>query len=1021
MGQWWLFYFGPNLFDVTCHLLYFQTCAPWKIQSDPLLYPFFVNNYDQYSILEATKDTTQIITEETSVCELSTSSSTLQTCGQQSTFIKKDCSGDIRAIFYINLNAKLEVVTCKKNEVLAKTCNFCIKKSGEVSPVLYKPVQDAFCQQGGSSKVISVRYSKDLCAIGGFRIKSCDRSFSRFEKMPFVVLGQKKIYLESLKMRSRQELLESQFACFKVKESGQNGEFERVSPSMCKGVTTASTKKCSGDEYFCNHFPCETANPEAHCFIRKHSATVEVNINGLWIKPKCIGYEMVAVKRINLRVEEISQRECTSCLWECNKNEILIKTHGPKITSGVACSHGSCKSVSQQPSTFFKIDYPGNSNIIGGKIGIHMTEETSPSNIHLTIQCEKRESCEASDCLFCRHGLLNYQCHTVASALILSVLLSGVLASVIFMLSRSARAVRIMTSALTTPLRWVCLVIKWVMAKWKASIQQRVRRTNEAIGWERRDVEAAPVRRGVPNRYVFYGATILSLLTVVDGCSESVIADSQIMSCTTDGSTTNCKASGISVLQLGPIGSESCIILKGLQSSEKHFISIKTISSELVCKEGESFWTTLYTPVCLSSRRCHLMGDCTGDNCLKWKHNETSMEFAGRTHAEVINENKCFEQGGGWGYGCFNVNPSCLFVHSYLKPVYKHGFKVFKCSAWNHRIKLHIRTPKQDYDLSLMALSTQPTEWGTIGLVLEAEGITGTNSYSFMRHGSGSYAIIDEEYSMEPRKGFLGEVRCPTEESAVRAMNFCKVAPNLIEYQPETDIVECRTSMIDPLTVFNRGSLPQVRGRYTFSQSIEKTTVQAMTTGVIRASVRLNFDEYDIQFVSTKTNCDSTFNSLTGCYSCDEGAKLCVKIKTAASAIYHLVSNDGSINMIKKVEKDANNLCSVFHFNKPVVEIEASYDCGGESKPMMIKGTLVAIAPHDDRITEGGSSIVINPKSKGIDLMAWLSGLSSWMGGPIKTILTIIGLLLLGFVICVLSAYLIKFILWQALNHKKKN
>ncbi|ALS88189.1 glycoprotein precursor complex [Zerdali virus] len=1023
-GAYW---FSRDGFAVgQCAINYSQECNSWEHQLDPRAYPFFSSNYDKYSMLESAFEDPPIIGKEASNCILQYSSSGQRTCAKEAGVIKKHCSDDMRAFFFISQEAKLTIVGCQTGNILSEDCTSCITKSGSNNKIIYKPIQDVVCQKGGSDEIPPVRYSKDICAIGLMKIKSCRKGNSKFERMGFVVTATKKVYIEEMKMRSRQEYSSDQFLCYKIKKEA-TVKYEAYNVSMCKGFETpavSDSKDCNGDEYYCGKYPCHVTNPEAHCMLRKHGAVIEVNIGGMWVKPKCVGYEKVLVKRTSLKVANATVRDCTTCLWECGKGEIVIKTHGPKVVYAIACSHGSCKSVMQDPSTFIHIPYPGNSEIVGGNIGIHMTEETSPSNIHLVVHCLPRDSCDISDCLFCVHGLLNYQCHTAYSALLVSTVVMALVSLIFYVLLKSRSVLKLLIPASLTPFCWLSVFIVWLARKWKERVKKAVKKTNNAIGWtSRREIEREPERAqyssGAPGaKYSFYGTVILALVGSAYSCSESVIAESRIMQCNSQTEKTSCKATGTVVLKLGPIGSESCLLLKGLRDNEKQFISIRTDSSELVCREGESFWTSLYSPICLSSRRCHLMGECTGDLCLKWKSNKTSLEFTGKTHDDVIHENKCFEQSGGMGYGCFNVNPSCLYSHAYLKSVYRNGFKVFKCAAWNHRVRLTVNTHSRTFKITLMAMSTQPTDWGSIGLILDSEGITGSNSYSFMKLGSGSFAIVDEPYSMEPRKGFLGEVRCPTEEAAMKASSVCKVAPNLIEYQPEMDSIECITNMIDPMTIFNRGSLPQVRDKMTFTQSMEKSTVQAMTTGEIKASVRLVLDDYEVEYESNPFDCDATFKNLTGCYSCDEGARMCVQVKTGGNTIFHFSSEEEAINIMFKAYSTETIYCSILHFSKPVIMIEGQYDCGSSRKPMIVKGTLVAIAPHDDRSVEGGSSIVVNPKRGSVDLLGWLSGMSSWFGGPLKTFFIILGFLGIGLVLVVVVIMIIKCGLNQAVSKK---
>ncbi|AYA58158.1 glycoprotein precursor complex [Bregalaka virus] len=1019
--------------DTGCSIiLYDSECKGWNLQKNVTRYPFFNAHYHKYSLVESIH--ANIIAEEPgSICKILNNSAQKATkCVKDLMPMRLSCPEGYKYGYYINSKGMLSGIECETNYELSSDCKMCVSTTSDVKGVL--PLQDVFCQVGAVDYLGPVMKLRGVCSIGSKEIRSCKRTTTSYEKIPFISFGKKqKLYLDSLVLRNVESATPDHFMCYELK--GQHGAashnhgtapLKKVDPRECKSVNDSKTRQCTGDAVFCSIHQCFKDYPDTMCMVAPGSGIVEAFYGGVWTRPSCIGYEHIMVTRESTKTTTPRETACSACVWTCEKDGVRVVSHGFKMFSAVACARGSCVSTHQEGSTEILVPYPGLSKMSGGKIGIHISHDDQTTSAHLIVRCDPKPACEVDDCIFCFHGIINYQCHTVVSSLFVSVLTVAGITLTIWLILKILSMFKVLPMVTRAPMIWISLLAKWIVRIIQRCFQARMDNINDAIGWnnERRVPENVIVDRrdrARPVQYYLYANAILFLFfPLALACTENVIASSKISKCAMQGLKSTCSLSGVVTLKAGTIGSEACLTIKGPSDDQVGFLSIKTVASDLVCHEGDSFWTNHYTPKCLSSRRCHLVSECTGNACQLWNNQTVSREFEHMTDNTLITDNKCFEQCGAAGCGCFNVNPSCLFVHSYLMPTRSEAVKVFECVSWSHRLTLEVSGPKiNTRRIILSALSTQIAEWGSITLNIDSETMNLGNPISFMRTSSGAMALVDDPFSRIPRKGYLGEVRCSSESHAARGDKSCLTAPDLIKYRPQLDTVECTTALIDPYAILLRSSLPQKRGNHIFTPSLDGHTVQAMTSGSINAEFSLLLDNYEVEFQSSSVTCNAAFVNITGCYSCNEGSEVCVKVVATGDGSFFAISEESNQAIQFPVLRGDNSRCRILHFSTPEVEEQFSYSCGGDRKPLVIRGTLIAVGPHDDRVA-GGKSVVVNPKKGTWSIGGWASGLMNWLGGPLRTFGTILGYIVLSIIIILILWLLFKLIVSRALMARRK-
>ncbi|AEB70979.1 glycoprotein [Durania virus] len=1004
----------------TCSAIDYELrCDSLEILMQEDAYPFSSSHIHKQTVLEALADG---FLEQASegICQLDSSRPTK--CYEKRSKMRPHCPNGFRASHYIDDDGKVRGLYCNENSEITEDCLKCRKL--KTKPVKQGSVQmqDVMCQN------VTVAYNGPLpqprgyCKIGLKKYKDCDVYHTEVKHAPFIILkGVGKIYLDSLILKNNEESDLSSFVCFKHKGQYDTGEgtevrvYKSVKISECSNIDAKKSIKCTGDHVFCSKFRCEDAYPEANCIVAPGAGPVLVRYAGGWVKPVCFGYENVIVEMDLHTNTPAKEEECESCVFSCDNDGVRIRTTGFKVGSLVACSSGHCSSYTQAPSTNVFFQYPGMSYSDGSPIGVHLSHDDDTVSSHMVVHCEPKDPCEINTCIICSHTLINYQCHTFLSAFVCTLLIVTIFILLAVIIKKSIRASRLLPSMLVAPLHWLKLLLRWIIIKFRSCFQRQVNTINAEIGWAQRPQRVAPIPR-----YTGFMAVMLCLLSLCSACSENVVSDSKITKCSAVDSTTKCVVSGSVVMKAGSIGTESCLIVKSPDGLKSH-ISIKTMSSELVCREGDSYWTSDYAPRCLSSRRCHLVGECHSTNCQAWHDDLVSSEFLKFGNETRLSENKCYEQCGGVSCGCFSMSPSCLFVHSSLESVSKRAIRAFSCSDWSHRITFEITNiDKSKETFTLFDTGSKFFQWGSISLGIDAEAITGTNAMSFLEDPASGFALVDEEFSENPRAGFIGEVRCSSEIAAVAAHKSCKWAPNLIRYRPVTDFVECSSSLINPFILFRRGFLPQSRNGKTFTQSIDKKTVQAISSLSIKATIRMLIEGLEVSFEDSRVRCRASIRNVTGCYSCNEGAKLCLSVNSNLNSTLYAEGSTG-IHIALPIFAGTRDYCSVLHFNSPSVDEIIQYSCGIDSKELHITGTLVSIQAHDDRNTQSSGSIVVNPREVPWNFFGWFSGLMKFLGGPLRTAGIILLLIILAIIVIGLVFLCVRSGLLTNLFHKAKS
>nr|UXL90860.1 MAG: glycoprotein precursor [Alxa tick phlebovirus] len=1003
---------------------YDKACEGFEWTSDPTHYPLFYSKHHMLNLAEAVNQ--KIITVAKG-----------ETCSQANGKLKCkvmfprddiDCSNEPTSILGMADNGDLHLWECPGNHTFSHNCLSCINKGRELTQNLIFS-DDSVCQlvlpQDLSPRPPPA--PRDICAVGKINYRPCEFPVASVEKVHYMLLGLPGVptYLFDFSIHMVEEGNYREFVC--TTPAGKS-----CSSKNCDAASEGGGH-CSGDSVFCGHFNCDILNAECSCQKAPGSGTLKVKTSGQWFTPLCFGVRKTVVVRDSPLPNRPEVRACETCTSECRENDIAIHTDGTKVTSGHLCCSGSCIVKVQEPSTTMMFTRPDACKLNDGDYEILLDDGKTMTTLKKVGFCKAMPSCSISSCFWCWSNWINIHCHDVAKMVMIWVIVC-LLLTIAGLLLGYIRVLGSLIKCLWSPILWSFLLIRWISRVLTGRIKSAKRKLDNKITEDqtREMEEAQPKNRpmtedgyrrikGVPiYMYIIMCLSISGAL----GCSENHLLSSDQTICVPSGSKLQCRVRGEALLKAGPQGSEACIRFGPSTSKQRAAIKIKTVGSSLKCRKGGSYWTARYTPKCMSSRRCHLVAECSGSACGGWLAGTVSSEFQHMIDSSKLSENGCIEQCGGIGCGCFNINPSCLFYRNEFQHADQTTYEVFQCAEWIHELTLSVSQldgPAETF--RIIDGEVKQLDWGSLSVAIDGETITASNAFHFIRKGN-QIAIVDEEFSDIPRKGFLGEIRCPSEASAATASTTCMKDDGLTRYVGQLDSIRCESKLIDPGSIFERGKLPQSRAGACFTTKPGSQVVEAMTSSPIKVVLKASFDGVQVSFDVDPPKCSASFVNLTGCYSCNPGTKLCLKAamdQSGATGSLVLKCPSG-LETVLNLDSTAMVKCLVTHTDKQSIDEDCTYSCGRDEKKMHVYGVLQYIEPHNDRVYNESTAPIINPKTGSFSWSGWLSGLGSFGGGWIKTILLACLALFLGIVLVMIGIRLLKSLVIMILDTRwKKN
>ncbi|KAK6044790.1 hypothetical protein COOONC_17705 [Cooperia oncophora] len=346
------------------------------------------------------------------------------------------------------------------------------------------------------------------------------------------------------------------------------------------------------------------------------------------------------------------------------------------------------------------------------------------------------------------------------------------------------------------------------------------------------------------------------------------------------------------------IQTQHCIEMR-LQNKTVGLLKVKITAVHFVCSKVSKFFTKSTELRVYSSVRCAQAGSCHGNVCDQTRRNETVSELS--RARKYPGYSGCQYTCGGLSCGCFLASPSCTFYKVAHVPITKDIFEVIECRDWVPNVQIELETT-------------------LFGKTEKGKPHFGTKP---------TLSVLGKRFAVSLNKSmilpdqFTVPVECSTYEDALT---------NFRENVTSTNRAD--SDHLLPLVT------PSVEIRSTgseiFASSAEVETTVTVQSKFLTESVNFADDE----------KCTVSLSSLTGCYSCIQGAAITTQCKTKDPTKVTVVCGHHSFSI--ECGSTSPQTRVKLSYDYAMVSQNCVVECGNEKITLPLNGTLLYhVEKHD--------------------------------------------------------------------------
>nr|CAJ2358138.1 Glycoprotein CDS [Astacus astacus] len=813
------------------------------------------------------------------------------------------------------------------------------------------------CQFGG---VDVIPDSHDYCFIGSYNNNKDPLCIVSPMLVPWVFDQSKIVISPSLKLHFRADpKILDDYNC-------------QISTNDTK-IECVCTSGCRGDDKFTENFP---TNPEAPCFCSFNGlkGSMMVDVDGELYRPQCWGITRTFV---GVKVDKKHSTHCPFCDADCLKEGVHIKTYGPRLKVVTICKSSMCLTTSTS-SQDIRVSLPSEMLLIDDSTIVELWMDKSPESLKVTLSCPVMGECDLIRCLLCWDYALSVKCWSWIMAPFIVILLLISL-SILAGVNKGLKLVLLVLK----PIYWfVWKIMKWVYYKILKRIRYQKLQINMDVAIEEGQIRMDPTP-------LYCCLVFFALIIPSYQCSVSQTLSVSNSECFNLGNgLKECKISQKLRLAVSPVGQESCFSLLDDNSRALGSLVVKTSTVEVTCIESSQYFVPSVVMNCLSEKHCSGSGQCV-NGC----KDEKSLDNW-KSQSEKMHKFRCITSCGCAGCGCFYCTPGCLYAMAFLESRNHH--EVLTCSEWQFNVKIEVRLNTGGKSLSrdLILRPGQPRRAfnSTFGLISISPTISDLANKCFLRDMYEDISLVECNKRGEYSGGRIGEIQCPNEESAKGGLSSCFFDETMIEITDRGLAADCIGHFISTDDLFHNNRLPKHYPGILIRKSINGSIVADFSSSSL---LEIQIDTQGLTMVQTidRSTCFAEFISLTGCYSCDSGAKLRMRIKTdIGETVGHLNCPTIGVHIAMPVTAELVIRNATLASGVQSIKTDCTFDCPGSSQPISIQGALIYVA---NKIFSNTTMVhsAANLKSSAPDVWSFLSLDSLYMALGVIALLIVVGVI----------------------------
>jgi hypothetical protein len=801
-----------------------------------------------------------------------------------------------------------------------------LKKIAESATFYYNQRSMRFrpSQTGQSQKLIAIlvllmivqsaESSHYKCGFNVPTLRNCtvDDSGIQVEINSFLINGMTVLDINQVRVRDYEDPSgeEEGFLC----KSLITNQVDLKCMKACLGNGTQLS--CTGDTQYCDSHSCANF-ASCDCRLVKYNREMECKVEHDW-KACHDGKKYTALVSFAKLKETSRKRYSQSIVMfvQMIDSSILLEFKHSSDIPGTLLITKDAHTMQQtvtELETLVKL--PQEFLLTSGEITIkYLSEEGEFSETQ--IQYKAKYTCYIPDCYMCYSMIEHFTCLPNFQKLFVIVVFLWCFSSIILMMSSIIYWCKtILKCLLIYPYRCCRCCIKRANSKLKVTHKFHELRevvqaeildktpTNQNLGASRRNItDFNPFSGSQPYLQIIL---ILGFLSLALGCSDTITVSSLTDSCTINGSDRVCRIKLEGQVTLNYPGQKVCLIGMDEDNNQDLRVQIKLNKVYDVASPSILYYTSDWYGIYGSKIYCFGQTGCNWDTYCTVNYQTRSDKISGvEWSSELLNwpgAATCDSKPGGWPNGCFSYEDKCnwsifsLIPSGIINEVLRVGTRTI-----HPVLEIKIINARDGNEISSETVSATG-EWTTInGVSVKMEGFTvGTRSdlskVDLIYDGMDSW-FHETSQRNDPTRQTVGDIQADeisdftimSRDSFIYAKESVTklIGHDATTYQFDSSGIN-QLELADKLPVIYNGDI------WTFDGSILKADMSDPGTLII------SFRTPDWLSITREENLicpEGHFVEASGCYKCQEGAKVVVEMSSTCET--------GSISVGAKNQAD---------------------------------------------------------------------------------------------------------------------
>lgn len=713
---------------------------------------------------------------------------------------------------------------------------------------------------------------------------------------------------------------------------------------------------CDGEEIFCKNYGCKKS--ECYCLISPNKYMKAINLKGIVVYPSCWGRSLLDVER-EVKVQPKASM-CPSCSLSCLKSKVHFSWPIQERASyRISGSGPSTFGIIETKTLDIKIPY---SLHAGGSITLEIWRSKN-GLITLETKCEGTVDCETIWSFGFDDYVQNPQCWSSLSWCVASV----VSACFLYVVSKLFKIIKVLTVVFIVFTKYLIIPL----LKFLSFLLMKVyRTTNSGSPVEYRLLEEQPVtnspakrspskfksliemRRNLEQSMLIVTMVLVVLPISVSSCANSVSLTAGVEQCSTAKdafgvSREVCGYKSSTRLALSPLGQRSCFTFKKPETeSPIGSLQLQTNGIRLRCSQQHLYYT--FEPKCIAEVyfNCPAAENCTANGCpSNWRENTDKMW---PEHSKNYNIKACDNLKLNVNNGCFlaSYGNSCTWSLISVPGANEEAYKVVKCNSWEYEVEVivdfssesmfsterillvpGVETRFNDFNINLVSLSTPPSDL--------------FNDCFIIQGGRAAHSKCSEKNV--PQSELVGQVQCTNEDDTMKSTNSCVFAESMFDKRVNYPNIECTSHAMNLNKLMETNALPIISNKLSVYYAPKHQFIYAEYSA--NALMEFQIDSnVKLSATISKSNCEASFKSISGCYGCQSGAIVEIEAKSSSGSILAELKCDNGWTTPASFSDEKTTLKFNFVPNDVTVKTTCLLKCPINEVQFEISGQLVVSA-----------------------------------------------------------------------------